>query len=561
MRKSSLMIASMALAALAVTGCGGGGGGSAATDAPPVVDNAKGGSLATPAVAESSTLMPACTNCGAVSSTQYAGTNVGVWGKKNTSTVAENVPVSLSGLRGQDVMLILTNETPADVALPTIPLHSEINLPKAFSSEISAVVAPATAVQDEKAAVAQFNKDGWKQLVAAPQTTARSSMITAESAPAVKQAVVGTRVFKYQDGTNRTTALQKEVTASDGMTIRFWVETSEFGVNKITMSHVDELVSAFTGTGGIYDMLTDTVGPMWGAHNYSELIASNTHVIDIVMLNFVKDSTPYGEVGYFYALNNFKKTSASNSNESLSLYLDTETLYLGGANGMKAEKMVMAHEGTHMANFYRRGVTMGADYQYDLWLEEMTAMMMEDAASSKIDASYNPTRDIRFPSYMSKGSYNCPLLDFTTTTACDSYSVSGSFGGFLLRQMGMPFFKTLLNAKTVDSVAAMNASIKTYRPASGMGYELRKFAIASIPAFSTIEAPTGLDYPDRTDGRYVIPGFNAQAYQQYRALPTTLPTTLKAYASFPVLRKAITGTFTETVRVPAGTTLSVVISK
>jgi hypothetical protein len=38
-----------------------------------------------------------------------------------------------------------------------------------------------------------------------------------------------------------------------------------------------------------------------------------------------------------------------------------------------------------------------------------------------------------------------------------------------------------------------------------------------------------------------------------------VPATLQPYASLPVVRKAVNGTYSETVKVPANSTLSVVI--
>lgn len=502
---------------------------------------------------------PSCTNCGATNSTTYSGTGVGVWNKKNTGTAPVDFQVDIGGLASKDVTLIFTNETNADVAMSSVPLSSQMSAQMVRPSLLSSVAANMQPRLAGKEDVTEFNRTGFRQHLHSQKVRASTYAVSSTVAP-VSYVVGDSRVFKYHTGSSRTTILKKQVSLSDGVQLNLWVESTEASEAKVSTALVDQLSTAFSRTGGIYDMLKDTGGPLWGPHNYAELLPPG-QPIDIVVLNFVADGQPFGELGYFHAVNSFKKTSMADSNESVSLYLDSESLYLGGTKGVQAIKGTLAHEGMHMSNFYRRGVKMGPAYQYDTWLEEMSAMIMEDAASNAIDATYNSTRDMRYPQYLSYGSYNCPLLNFTGFgSTCESYSVTGSFGGFLLRQMGMPFYQNLLNQNNVSSELALDASIKAFRAQSGLGEELRKFAAGAIAALPSSSSPAGFNFPGRTDGIYTIPVINAVSYKPYRIMPTSVPSILKAYASFPVVRKAVTGRFTEKIRVPAGVTLSVVIN-
>jgi hypothetical protein len=244
------------------------------------------------------------------------------------------------------------------------------------------------------------------------------------------------------------------------------------------------------------------------------------------------------------------------------LYLDSETLYLGGPEGMKAMLLTMAHEGMHMQNFYRRGVVKGPAYAFSTWLEEASAMMMEDFASQSIDPAYNAIRDVRFPNYINykAGSYNCSLLTWDPFgAACDSYSVSGSLGGFLDRQLGLSFYKHLLNnVSSTDSVAVLDSSIKATVPTSSLGEQLRRFA-ATSGALMKPPSPTGFGFPARAEGGFTLPVIDPQALVASRTLTQSVPATLQPYASLPVVRKAVNGTYSETVKVPANSTLSVVI--
>jgi hypothetical protein len=467
------------------------------------------------------------------------------------------VKVDIGTLNYKDVTLIFTNETNAEVGMTAVPLSSQ-SVPRVSSSMLATAAAERHPRMARKKAIEEFNRIGFKDHLRAPKarTYAASASITAPA-----QSVVGeSRVFKYHDGVGRTTTLKKQVALSDGIQLNVWVEATEDSESKVSSALVTQMSTTFGRAGGIYDLLKETGGPLWGAHSYGDLVAPGAP-IDIVILNFAPDGQAYGEIGYFHAINSFRKTAIANSNESVSLYLDAETLYLGGSKGVQTIKGTLAHEGQHMSNFYRRGILMGSDYQYDTWLEEMSAMMMEDASGNAVDPTYNTIRDMRYPQYLSYASYNCPLLDFTGfDTFCESYSVSGSFGGFLLRQMGMPFYKNLLTQKEVNSETALQNAIKAFRAQSGVGEELRKFAVGAIAALPAASAPAGYNFPGRTDGNIVIPLIDAVKAKSQRVLPSVPVNTIKGFASFPVVRKAVSGRFVETVKVPAGVTLSVVIN-
>lgn len=554
-------IASLLLSA-ALSACGGGGDGAPATQTASVGTSTTTGTASTPTsppptapVAKpTSNVSPACSGCGAVDANTYAGSGVGVWQNTNPTASAASVPVSIDGLSGQDVTLVFTNESAAPQVMPTISLTA-MQSPNLLRNILSVD----TAKETSQRAISEFNRTGWAEL-ADKRGTPNFSMIGAPN----RSVVNDTKVWYHEDGTARTATLQKQVTASDGVTVNFWVENTEFAPAKVSSSIVDTLAQNFSRTGGIYDMLKSMGGPAWGPHSYSNLIAGTGQPIDIVILNFDNNNTPFGWIGYFWSYNNFtRSTSTPKSNESVSLYLDSETLYLGGAAGLKDMLLTMAHEGMHMQNFYRRAVLGGASYAFDTWLEEATAMMMEDFASPSIDPTYNNVRDVRFPDYITYGggSYNCSLFIWTPFAgSCDSYSVSGSFGGFLNRQLGLGFYKNLLtNLSSTDSKAVLDAAIKSAQPTSSVAEQLRRWAITSNSLMPATSSPAGYGYPARTEGGFTLPLIDPHALAGARTLPTAVPTSLQAFASFPVVRKAVKGTYSETVQVPAGTTLSIVI--
>jgi hypothetical protein len=553
----------MLAVAMSLSACGGGGGGggggmalsvaasSPAADAPPAaVKPADGVPVST-----------SCSSCSQLEVATFAGSGTSIWQGVNKSQVAADVPLSISGLDGQTVTLVLTNEGAADQSMSGLVVRSG-----------GSVVASKAALPGDDSAEAQnmaigeFNRAGFDKLLGAPSKDAPGLSKSVAAAP--PYALDDQRQIYLYDHSQRSVKLVTQRAASDGTMVNLWVETSELSPSRITAELAQRMEDKFAAPGGIYDLLVRTGGPLWGEHAYGELIAGSGQPVDIFLVNFDGNAKPYGVIGYFWGLNNFRKDAGERawSNESLSLYLDTESLYLDGENGVKQIATTMAHEGMHMQNFYRRSVKMGSKYAFATWLEEMSALMMEDWASFNIDPSHNAIRDTRFPYYLAyngAGSYNCMLSEWTPMGAnCESYALNGSFGGFLNRQLGLDFYRTLLNSTGVeDSTAILDAAIKSKRPGSGTGQELRRF---SATAAGVIPLGAGLDeysMPARSEGGFSLPAIDPSSLgRDRRALPQAVPDWLRKTGSFPLARPDVKGTYTETVRVPAGTTLSVVVN-
>ncbi|WP_342051132.1 MULTISPECIES: M30 family zinc metallopeptidase [unclassified Cupriavidus] len=558
----SLAVALLTSAVLAA--CGGGGDDAPAAQSTTATTGTQTpgtpgtpGTPATPVAKPTSVVSPACSGCAAVDANTYAGSGIGVWQNINATASAVDMPISISGLGGQDVTLVFTNQTGTAQTMPTIPLTA---------SYLPAIAASAIQLDDGKSAITRrisdFNRDGWAAL-AGP----RKAGINGSSFGTVPQraayTVGDTRNFFHEDNSVRATTLVRTDTASDGTVVNFWVESAESDPTKVSAAIVNALYAGFVPTGKIYDMLKQTGGPVWGPHPYTDLISGAVaQPIDIVILNFDNNGRPFGVVGYFYARNALTTAGSAFSNQSVSLYLDAETLYLGGSSGLQSMLLTMAHEGMHMQNFYRRAVVQGPANAFDTWLEEGTAMMMEDFASQSIDPTYNAIRDVRFPNYVGykAGSYNCSLTTWDPFgAACDSYSVSGSLGGFLDRQLGLAFYKHLLtNVSSTDSLAVLDSSIRAIAPTSSLGEQLRRFGATSASLMKA-PSPAGFGFPARAEGGFTLPVIDPQALLATRTLTQSVPATLQPYASLPVVRRAVSGTYSETVKVPAGSTLSVVI--
>jgi hypothetical protein len=476
---------------------------------------------------EVSDVLPSCTNCGAVNSTTYSGSGIGIWHKTNLNAGTSNVAVSIGGLVNKSVTLVVTNQTPVVLALPLLRPHTDY---------IEPPTGPAP-VEDPVATLATTPKVHRNAVVALP-------------------AAAQMRNFLVKDGTIRTTTLMQQYTLSDGALVSLWVENSQIGATKMTPAITAALGASFAGAGGVYDTLKAVGGPLWGPHSFNSYMGWSNISIDLIFVGLGAPASVYGDVGYFYAKNNALKSADPASNESLALFLDADTTYGDGERGLRTMKTVMAHEGLHMSNFYRRSIKMGATFQFTPWLEEMTAMMVEDAFAGTMGTTYNPTRDSRLPYYFPTSAYACAVTDFT----CGGYPLVGSFGGFLMRQLGMPFLKALLNNPVAGSEAALDAAIKVVRPSSSLGDEVRKFTVSMVALLPAVAPPAGFGFPGLSSTELTLVGFDTQTLDPNRWMPTVAPTALNAYASFPVSRARVTGIFRETVSVPAGATLSVVVS-
>ncbi|WP_199032365.1 hypothetical protein [Ralstonia sp. ASV6] len=559
-------IAMMVAAAGTLAACGGGGGSSGATPA------------ATPATPASINLAAACSgsNCGALGNT-YAGSGVGVWQATNTGGSAGTVNVSIAGLTGQNVTLIYTNQGAAAQPMPSVSLSSGSLLGLGSGTTTSTTptngasgnLTTASVKNDAMNAafdrqISDFNShalDGYAS-GAGPLKTQGASNDTVLRPQSV--ASVGTqRTWNHQqpDGTAtvRTATLKQQATATDGRIINLWVENSEYGSSKISDSIISTLITKFaSGTQSVYTLATSIVGQPWGSYSSSASLIDPNQALDIVVLNIQPDGQPYGRVGYFWARNNFTTSSQPLSNQSLSLYVDSETIYLGGTDGLNTVISTLGHEFTHMANFYQRGVLNGSQYMYGTWLEEMTAMTMEDVLSSQIDPSFNNVRDSRFPAWL-QSAYNCSLTAFdpSLTSSCPGYPISGSLGGFLLRQYGVAYYKNLLqNFSSTDSATVLNNAIQA-GGGTGLGDALGRWgtAVALLPVPGS---PGGFAYPARSDSGFSIPSVNGQNYSSQRSMPSAVPATLQGFGQFPVARGFKTGTYSETITVPANSTVSII---
>jgi hypothetical protein len=528
-----------------LAGCGGGGGGGPS--------------------GPSSQLTAACsgTACGAANATTYSGQGVGVWSYTNTTQAEQQIPVALTNLGSKQVTLIYTNNGDASVPMPALTLTPPAATTATAQKSLSA--APATGNQIPE------RIRNFKPRLTAADTQARQSI---KPQAAAILPVGSQRSWFVETGSSkietRQATLRRQAsvpTPTGTRTINVWLEDSEYDAAKVSDAMLDTLVQRFTsGSDAVYPLITGLSGEPWGAHSYSNLIDPD-QPLDIVFVNFVPDRTPYGLLGYFWSLNNFKADPADPdvkySNQSLSFYMDTETLYLDPAAGMTNQISTLSHEFVHMTNFYRRSVQLskpGTDYAFDTFLEEMSAMMGEDIVAQRVTPGFNSIASGRVPSWLSRSGFNCDPAAWSADTAapCFGYDVNGSLGAYLVRQYGVGFYKQLLsNTTSTDSLQVLgNAIQQAGGPTLPVAIQRWGANIALLPA----DSPSGFGWPARTEQGFTLAAINGSSLASSRVLPTTVPVNLNARGHFPFLRQPdAQGTYQEQLRVPAGSTLTAVV--
>ncbi|MDR1285964.1 MAG: hypothetical protein LBJ88_07165 [Campylobacteraceae bacterium] len=468
---------------------------------------------------------------------EYNGSGVNIWSYKNGGS--NSVDLSVSMYTSKDITIVYTNEGNSYVAMPSISINTalrneispyEENLYNEYSDDVYRFIEPDFIRDFEPAELIEQSDD--LKLNQAP-----SYKVWSEGNKYNWNVAYGSAI--------RATTLRKQLTVN-GRTINLWVEDSEYANGGMGTTKINSVASYI---GAIYTGVVSVAGEPWGTHGASNLIPSGNQPLDIVFFNTGNS----GIGGYFGSYNNYKKSVYSNSNEAVVIFIHTRMNVLP----------VIAHELTHAIDFYQRFVVMGEGNQFNAFLGEMRAVMMEDVIASRI--SYNNV------GYRYKGWLNTPLYqqDFSDWKYADSssYNVAGSLGAFLLRQYGIDFFKTLFKTRSdlstndyrAKEINILDKAIKVY-DSRGLAKALRNWG-ASIAMFPTSATPKGFGYPARSnDNGFNLEAFDDNSYRSYRKLPTSSPSTLAPHAHFPFLRKPTASyTYEEQFRVPSGVSISIVV--
>ncbi len=512
-------------------------------------------------------------HCGAVAPGRYGGSGTGVWRYVNAGTEAATLPVSIQGVAGREVTVIYANPTALPATMPRLVL--EPALPKAAAVARQRAAPPrryhsasdmlARAVAGERLAASRRGPP--RARAAAPRAQAQAQ------APA---RVGDTRHWWYGDSWDameaRAAVLRKALRADDGRAVYLWVEEGEHGEGKVDDAKLEAFAQRIAGgPQSIYAMATRLAGALWGPHADEGLIPPEGQPLHIVYVNFNRDQEPFGYMGRFIPVNNFLRDPNDEylkySNEALVFFMDTETIYLGEPWwGIQMQTSALAHEMTHLANFYRRSVLMSEDGsghapRFAPFLEETSALMMQDIVDADLDPGYHTLYSYRFPEWLHKSLGNCSYTVWNAALDdehCASYDTASSFGGYLLRHYGLDFYRSLLRSTFAgDSLQRLDDAILR-AGGSGFAEAFRRWGtMAALLPDDT--SPQGFGMPQRLEEGFWLPPIPGPMYSAVREWPSSVPAALAPHAQFPFRRTPVGDRYEELLSVPPGVALTVVV--
>lgn len=576
-KHTNILMALAVASALSACGGGGGGGGSSApaTTPPPVVTPPP--EVTPPPATVTSDLNNDCSGvgCGSGTSTAYLGSGTGIWAYTNNTGASKTVNVGVTGLNNNGVNVVITNPTATAMTLPTG--SGTGTLASVSKSPLKAMVGVDAPVKEsERIQYVNYVNHNFKEYLSTSQRKYALSYNQAQAVQAVAPkaavyAVNDTLSVKTTDTGTYTpvaTTLKAKAQMANGGYAHIWVETAE--IAKLDQTQIDDLLADFaTNTNNIVGMTTGVVGDYWGnqikANNQSILLDGTEKDIHIVITNLTPDGQPFGIIGYFWALNDIKTAIHPASNGKLMFFIDSETLAYNkpsGKNSVGYTTIVttLAHEFQHMIHFYQKNAVM--DVQDDTWTDEMTSVMVEDVVGSKLvspSANTLTRSGGRFSNWLNNTVCEVGKWYGNTATSdgCDvysSYATHAAFGAYLVRQYGVGILQKIATGNKVgfDSV---DSAIQSVNAGHTLATALKNF-YASAYVNDTVNS---YGFPALADAQYPLNAIVPSSYNPTLKSYSVLPATLRAYSSVSMLKGKKTGDYTDTITLPAGASVAVVV--
>jgi Peptidase M30 len=471
-----------------------------------------GGSSPSPVVIPPPSLQVDCSgqNCGAINTTTYSGSGIGVWKYDSTSTTP--IDITINGVTpGKKVTLLFSN---GSLNPAPLPISSTFSQPSLKNLENNHDLFHATHLRDNDDLHHQLSKQSFEYF--------QQKTISQENKPAP---LLGT-IRDWKDVysvpiLSYTTVVTHTCIAANGRNIVFWVDPAAVSSGIVSTNSIDAMATKFCGPSGIFHHVTTLMGgDAWGATRYAELISDNSSLqdVNIVILNVVNNP---GWAGYFAAINNFSTVKYPESNEALAFFIDASSIQYT----FNYTISTLIHEATHMINFYQRSVLR--NNVHDTWLEETTAMMNEDILSDIVFAGTYNKIETRANNYLSTGG-GISYTSWPTVVgnSIANYNMGGAFGSYLSRHYGINVAKQL-----VTGCADSNTAVSSYlcldqiiKNNGGSGFT-DAFARFGATIFARLLPDTqllGYGYPTRNDSGYVLPAFT---------LANSLPLGARSYGS------------------------------
>ncbi len=499
------------------------------------------------------TLVPDCAGpgCGATGPNAYAGSGVGVWRYRNSSANPATVDLNFSGVApGKTVTLLFSNGSTATAASLPSPGVSPTLSAAPVAKSAQAVLAALSRThntnsndnsngrksqmseQDQHdeahtrmlAANAALARSLWAQREPVP-AGASAGAAAAPAQPVTRSAPTLNTVRSWNDLYNGTptpysTTAKAVCAGPNGRNVVIWVDPNAEISGRVTAASITAYADSLCGPNGSLARLTSLTGDVWGPPGPglpALMPDSPLQDVNIVFLN-APASSAWG--GYFYGVNNYRRTSRPDSNEALAVFINASRI-----TSQDYTQSILVHETTHMINFYQRSLLRNSGH--DTWLEETTAMMGEDVVTPTVvrgpnGSGYNPVVDIRLPAYVASGgavSYiNWPVLSLP------NYSMGGAFGAFINRRYGVAIYRQLTTGCTAASITSSYACLDSLiKDNGGQGFsdEFAHFGASIFGLLPASGVPNGYGFRAKTDGSYVLAPVDVSALAAQRPATAT----------------------------------------
>ena len=425
--------------------------------------------------------------------------------------VPQDFIFQLNNLDQKDVYFVFsnTNETrrtplpQLESNVTTTTMH-KVMQSRASSQTLSFVVSG-------KPSITRFNNNVRIKPEKSVSKTEHQRSLTTRSA----NLAIGWSEDLYDDEGEKVKSTVRKVISAHGKTLYVWVadncwEQGSKKKTKVTQQMVDEFAPKFLSPGNdndIYEWVTNAAGDPWGDTGASDLIA-DTDDIHIWLTDIDNDNnTGTGSVtlGYFYARDNFTRSTYSDSNEKLIFAIDA-VLFAKKTDGAwdlshywPMELIsTLAHEFTHMIYFYQHNIL--TNQIGNTAINEMCAQCVEDLVATKIladgprgvpyatpSAGYTRNSYGRLPLYNSYNDYS--LLEWSTEDDEElvNYSKTYALGAYLMRNYGGAKFIRELIQNNYDGVSSIVEAVNA-NGGDGLDYGqiLQQFGAANLLSDQTM---------------------------------------------------------------------------
>jgi hypothetical protein len=289
--------------------------------------------------------------------------------------------------------------------------------------------------------------------------------------------------------------------AAQGGYGNIWVMKDDDGNYCIADTLAKELADKFDE---IYPIETNLLGYEYGGGPSGDGGIDKDPRIQILVYNFNSSAT----LGYYWAKDFYDQDTIDSWKWNAKTNL-AEIFYVNSANlfssAIDLYYSTMVHEFQHMINFNQK--TIAKNINSETWYNEMLSMLSEDVISPLIGVlplKYGHPTYHRIPTFLT--SYNgVGLTEWGTPNTNVSYSITYSFGAYLLRNYGGAKLLQEMLANNSTNIESVTAALQTVTKDSGLSFEESFRRFGEVLIFSGTMPPDVMSF-DKTDDSLTING-------------------------------------------------------